>query len=111
MKRIRGREIAMTATNKPATPLPWSVDNGGDGEIEIWSPSEGARLIATVGDGLNVNADDEKNAAYIVAACNAYPELVAALQALAEFWKHVTPVHAGAEVAQDAIALLKRIGE
>jgi len=55
---------------KPATPLPWGTDK------------DGKRLYA--GDaaayGCVAETASRQNAAYIVAACNAYPQLVEALR-------------------------------
>ena len=73
-------------TLKPATPLPWFNDD------EIIMPSlESAPFDdsaydrsaqAWVADCRNGNG--KANARYIIAACNAYPRLVAALQATVE---------------------------
>ena len=96
------------STKQPATPLPWQVDAGGDGEIEIWAPPY-RRTLALVGDGLRATSDDTTNAAYIAHACNAYPQLVAALRGMAHLAELVpgdeTPVH------RDARTLLAKLGE
>ena len=73
----------MNATTKPATPLPWQseqigVTDAGPNGIDVFDlgpcDKEGAMRVRVA----TVAGDD---AAYIVAACNAYPELVAALRA------------------------------
>jgi hypothetical protein len=62
---------------KPASALPWS-------QMEIRSPSTPFDLysIYTMNDNVpeHAHASNVKDAAYIVHACNAYPELIAALR-------------------------------
>ena len=68
----------MTATNKPATPLPWESPGwDGDARIICASPKGKRRTLAHVYDQTDIGISADANAAYIVAACNAYPELVA----------------------------------
>jgi len=59
---------------KDITPLPWSVGSDQGDKQSIYS---GRRIARTCGGEL---ISDETNARYIVAACNAYPDLVAALE-------------------------------
>ncbi len=66
----------MTAT-KPATPLPW--DNAGSTPQQA-TIDKGNFCIGDCGSGSGAH----QNAAYIVAACNAFPQLVAALRELHE---------------------------
>ena len=64
-------------TTKPATPLPWnwmSNDTEGRAGILVVQPDGTFDEVAQ-----NATRED---AAYIVAACNAYPELVAALKVM-----------------------------
>ena len=74
-------------TLKPATPLPWShgcptaqenyIMVGGHTVIaELPRTSQGSEYV------VDQTKDRTANARYIVAACNAYPRLVDALQAL-----------------------------
>ena len=65
--------------NKPATPLPWEKYAGDYSEIE------GQRMAVVVGKTCISDALDavhQSDAAYIVHAANAYPQLVAALREL-----------------------------
>lgn len=61
---------------KPATPLPWKLS--GSHRIDIPGALKGAAIAFT--DRRKIGATE--NAAYIVAACNAYPALVEALRAI-----------------------------
>ena len=60
--------------NGPSTPLPWSVDKPGcvNKVCDCWLLAEATRYQA------------EKNAAYIVEACNAYPRLIEEREKLIE---------------------------
>ena len=130
---------------KPATPLPWEVHKHEHLHGDIWL-SIGYRGRGPITD--ITNKDDPKywypvsvtkymatpdedqiaNAAYIVHACNAYPELVAALRALEAQTKvkagtansignhvhHQWPAHQREEyrkATEQARALLARLGE
>lgn len=69
---------------KPGTPLPWDVAILGHPEPGGTDISAGRRLVANAG-GYNDCQEDTRdiniaNAAYIVHACNAYPDLLAALK-------------------------------
>ena len=64
----------MTATAKPATPLPWKhmIDKGrGSLQFDRFN-------IYTLADNVPAHVRDmeKQDAAYIVTACNAYPQLV-----------------------------------
>jgi hypothetical protein len=60
---------------RPATPLPWHTDFEALGVCVIGTPN---RQIGEVyEDGQEQTVEDEANAAYIVAACNALPALEA----------------------------------
>ena len=81
---------------KPATPLPWRVDlpttkDSVDGQRGIWSGKRGVADVYGYPD----------NAAYIVAACNNMPRLLALLNAA---------VDDDADWLNDAIAALKELG-
>ena len=57
------------------TQTPWKIDGGGDGGLEIWSPSSGFQdLIATVG----ALADAE----LLVRAVNSYDALLEACESI-----------------------------
>ena len=114
-------------TTKPATPLPYSH------ELDMLHPRGNQWVISVVDEHralkstvakLNTNliapehGDAEQHAAYIVHACNAYPELVAALrnmQANAHLGvcnslnKEVQALHSLHE--DQIIALLAKLGE
>ena len=66
-------------TITPATPLPWHVGIKQAEQI-IYDGKGWAVANATVYHGKADGAETRANAAYIVAACNAYPQLVAALR-------------------------------
>lgn len=68
----------MTETLKPGTPLPWRVRDD-VGSWATWISGDADKAdIAEVGEGWPASemADAEKDAAYIVEACNAYPGLI-----------------------------------
>jgi len=85
---------------KPATPLPWETAVNGE-EPPQWDVC-GADDGDMVADLMNMPKTGEQDAAYIVHACNAYPELVAALKYMStdreDCW-------------EKARALLARLGE
>jgi hypothetical protein len=85
---------------KPATPLPWEIEP---------SPHGGAILVRPGSPQSHVQLYD---AAYIVAACNAYPELVAALRNIIEPDSDgFTILSQGNKDAQRIRALLAKLGE
>ncbi|MGH8758102.1 MAG: hypothetical protein ACREVW_01080 [Burkholderiales bacterium] len=98
---------------KPATPLPWtiSVDTCAkcreNGTVEV--------NIDQVPCGYHAQFSGREDAAYIVAACNAYPQLVAALRRLMEQAPRVSssnPEASGKVAAwESARALLHSLGE
>ena len=66
---------------KPSTPLPWECPGlDADEYVICASPKGKRRTIAHVYRHTDLGIKREDNAAYIVHACNAYPELVAALR-------------------------------
>lgn len=88
---------------KPATPLPWSIENigvtdAGPNGIDVFDvgpcDSQGEMRVRVA----TVAGDD---AAYIAHACTAYPKLVDALQQASSF---------GME-ADEAEAILRELGE
>jgi hypothetical protein len=93
-----------SATTKPATPLPWKDGPlfNRDAKAVFWSdtskPGKWQRRVDTDKDG----AFGQLDAAYIVHACNAYPELVA-------FVRHAANLSEGSY--QAAAALLVKLGE
>ncbi len=94
---------------KPGTALPWAIDTD-TGPCVI--ANLGTRGIAECyEDGETQDETDVQNAAYIVTACNAYPQLVAALRATVEELTH----HEGDALTNqrraDGIALLRSLGE
>ena len=63
---------------KPATPLPWESPGwDGDARIICASPKGKRRTLAHIEDMPDIGVSADANATYIVAACNAYPQLVA----------------------------------
>ena len=94
---------------KPATPLPWT--KGPHRDAHVYGPS--MCNIYTLKDNLPPLAEKVTytDAAYIVAACNAYPELVDALRkAIADADAWCQDEHNGPTPNLDAErALLKRL--
>ena len=105
---------------KPATPLPWTIskygqisENGADEPLSV------AGGVSIPGGTHNPQVKVAKeNAAYIVHACNAYPELVAALRASLDMYAPFQEqddaeqgANHGADVLRTARALLARLGE
>ena len=105
-------------TTKPATPLPGKIvserANEGMG-APVESEVRGENRQVAVRLGRLYNDSQKEDAAYIVAACNAYPELVAALRGLmVEFVgdRNAENCLGGAGVAADqARAILAKLGE
>jgi len=100
-------------THKPATPLPWAMRQ----QYLCRAMSDGSIPVASstpISFG-SVNVRD-LDAAYIVAACNAYPRLVAALRGVMTEFVGDRGAHnllgcdAGV-VADYARALLRELGE
>lgn len=101
---------------KPGCPLPWRVVARSNVRAQALTPaivgkrSYGTRewpiaIVSAISE-----RETDANAAYIVHACNAYPQLVEALRQvlhLAEMEGPPDPT----PVQQDAIALLARLGE
>ena len=68
----------MTTTKQaaPATPLPWKVSKPQHGRFPAYSIDNGSvKSIAMV--SIMARGGTDQDAAYIVAACNAYPRLLA----------------------------------
>ena len=83
------------STPKPATPLPWTVAQAGDPNNvpRIMSPAGGVAVLCInrfMGDK-GPSKDELQQAAYIVAACNAYPRLVADRARLVEALRDAIP--------------------
>ena len=94
-------------TTKPATPLPWVVS---DAIICPDEADEDQAAQAWIADCRTPKGD--QNAAYIVHACNAYPELVAALRLVALNGMDSAINHwPGRVCAEAARALLAKLGE
>lgn len=79
----------MTDYPKPATPLPWlqgttaDVGYSATGPYLIWTvKGTGCGLVATTAPWCQPYDAQQVDAAYIVHAANAFPHLVAALEAL-----------------------------
>ena len=72
-----------TDTPQPATPLPWELDENGD-----LIGDEGSIYIGQI-DPTSGPYPLDTNAAYIVAACNAYPGLVEENKRLREALENV----------------------
>ena len=68
----------------PATPLPWDTGTGAHTAVGHAICADAVIIASVSGRGYPIGEgwapESEQDAAYIVAACNAYPELVAALR-------------------------------
>ena len=96
---------------QPATPLPWShtdepVSNPYWSAIRLWHGSAGVAEISLH----NAHGQGRANAAYIVAACNAYPELVAALRETLTDQETMREPYRNEAICERARALLARLG-
>ena len=89
-------------TTKPATPLPWTIETDAMYGAKVLGP--------TINGAQDILSQSGANAAYIVAACNAYPELVAALRHLVNM-----AMTRDDQAREDALctsrALLAKLGE
>ena len=65
-----------------ASPMPWMLDDGGDGELEIWSEPDQLFVIATFDELLLGDPLEKANATLIVHAVNWFPKLVEKLKYL-----------------------------
>ena len=101
---------------KPATPLPWRNERSDQGELCIyhqWDNAGTRQRISTM-----ENVDGQQNAAYIVHACNAYPQLVADREEMREYLRSIirnSPALPDANPAEmfafkEGRALLVRLG-
>ena len=108
----------MTATKqvKPATPLPWT-HSGAAIRCPGYPQANGSFTLACTGDDETPHNDaqaQKSDAAYIVAACNAYPKLVEALRATVQTADEFAQEHqlAGESACITvARALLRELGE
>ena len=103
-----------TPTAKPATPLPWEMTRDSYAVMRIWG-ADGYDVACTKGDGSIPIKGRYDNAAYIVHACNAYPELVAALRGLnVVYGPLASSMKIGSErrlLWERAFAILAKLGE
>lgn len=65
-----------------ASPMPWLLDDGGDGELEIWSESDSLFVVATFDELLMDDPMEKANAALIVHSVNLFPKLLESLKFL-----------------------------
>ena len=75
--------VIQTMTIKPATPLPWYQHTSADQfkkPVIVSRPGAGRGCVTRIVEFPSNLSCEQANAAYIVHACNAYPELVAALR-------------------------------
>ena len=98
---------------KPATPLPWTISKYGqiseNGADEPLSVAGGVSVPSGTHNPQVVVA--KQNAAFIVHACNAYPELVAALRAMKAAHADVADTEEQLQTRHDAFQLLASLGE
>lgn len=96
----------MTAP-KPATPLPWITGNGTKGaRANVYTATDNTAALATATHHHGTQ-EQFQNAAYIVAACNAYPQLVADLATEQERAEHYRTAWQQAE--QDRTRLIEAL--
>ena len=87
----------------PSTPLPWQVDD----DFRILDAAGESIIAPTECDAMLGECYQAEDAAYIVHACNRYPELVAALRAIRQRWiDGVALTDGDAEIATAALARL-----
>lgn len=76
--------MATTTSSKPVdvarTPSPWKIDDCDFGNIVA-----GTRFIARLGDEFDLDDQAEADAAFVVRACNAHDDLLAAAEEALEF--------------------------
>lgn len=85
---------------KPITKLPWLQDPTGDCGPEYIGPADGPEFVTV--------AYKKQDAAYIVHACNAYPQLVFALRNLIDADRNTKAEY---EKVDWAVAVLKDLRE
>lgn len=90
----------MTANAKPATPLPWIDPRTIAASWSVWQGDPEGKQVQvaacrvvdesgnTMPNMVDHDGDCAQNAAYIVTACNAYPQLVADRQELVAALRH-----------------------
>jgi len=109
----------MATKHTPATPLPWEakfLPFAPPQTIGARAPNGSLDLVASLAESVAQGENRAQNATYIVAAANAYPRLVAALQD-AEFLMRQAGKFPGTmqdsfqRSAGDASALLRELGE
>ena len=104
----------MDTTIKPATPLPWRLSKSGY-SVKAYIEGE-TKIVATVQLGPAAKATDVntfvQDADYLSHACNAYPQLVAALKKVATDAEYGS-VRDGLfkDIHSDVTALLSELGE
>lgn len=94
----------MATNNKPATALPWEYWESTNADDPAYNRIDGATHAGVA--NIAAWADGAQDAAYIVHAANAYPELVAALRACIH--NDQNNMRAG---SAEARALLAKLGE
>ena len=108
--------MAATDRMKPATPLPWHVTHQRhtDQSFDVVSlcTMGGATVVAATGKSADAMSPNGRDAAYIVAACNAYPQLVEDRRRLVEALRDAAlRLEAADRGAADLRALLRELGE
>ena len=112
--------MAATDRMKPATPLPWHVTHQRhtDQSFDVVSlcTMGGATVVAATGKSADAMSPNGRDAAYIVAECNAYPQLVEDRRRLVEALREVYAVEEGPGETDrpqwvKIRALLKELGE
>jgi len=91
----------------PGTPLPWRVDYRDICQLR----DNGANLlvIGTMTGGFHDDAIAEKDAAYIVRACNSFPALIGALEEARRYAGYCYRKSEDADFSNDAFAALTMI--
>ena len=93
-------------TTKPATPLPWQSEENANGALQFGNPA--LPWIAEIWRR-GYQAQERANAAYIVAACNGYPQLVADRERLLTFVRAAADYGEGADLQSMALELLREL--
>ena len=103
--------------NTPATPLPWHIDGKYIRHDRERDPRGPAIADCDLSHGIGeVGEKDARNAAYIVHAANAYPQLIEKARAVLTAWQSVpedmqVPDEINGGQIEELAALLHELGE
>lgn len=73
-----------------ATPRPWKLETGPDGQITIWGPDDNPWLICSIDSRSAFNVSAKDNGRFIVLAANSHDDLLKCLKDLMANGKKAT---------------------